>query len=74
MLDLQLLIDPNAWCHLIEDTLLPNGPVKIWTFTDPSDVRLTNLGSGSMHSLRACTMVAKNKCGPWCEPVQHMST
>jgi hypothetical protein len=73
-LDLELLRDPNAWCYLVEDTLLPSGPVKTYTFTDPSDVSLTNLTSGSMHSLRACTMVAKNQTGPWCEPVQHMST
>lgn len=73
-LDLELQVDSNAWCYLVEDTLLPNGPVKTSTFTDPNDVTLASLTSGSMHSLRACTMVAKNQYGPWCEPVQHMST
>ena len=71
---LKLLHDPNAWCYVVEDTLLPNGPTKTSTFTDPDDAVLTSLGSGSMHSIRACTMVAKNQTGPWCEPVQHMST
>jgi hypothetical protein len=71
---LELLHDSAAWCYLVEDTLLPNGPTKTYTFTDPDNVVLVNLTSGSMHSLRACTMVAKNQTGPWCEPVQHMST
>ena len=74
LLGLQLLVAATSWCYLVEDTLLPNGPVKTYTFTDPNDVVLTGLTSGSMHSLRACTMVAKNKTGPWCDPVQHMST
>lgn len=66
--------DRNAWCYLIEDTQLPNGPVKIYTFTDPANAVLPSLVSGSMHSLRACTMAAKNQTGPWSDPVQHMST
>ncbi len=73
-LKLELLLDPNARCYLVEDTLMSTGTVTIHTFTDPNDVNLINLTSGSMHSLRACTMVANNKCGPFCEPVQHMST
>ncbi len=73
-LGLELQHDPAAWCYVVEDTLLPGGTVKYSTFTDPDNVVLDELPSGSMHSLRARTMVAKNLTGPWCEPVQHMST
>ena len=73
-LGVQLQRDPKAWCYLIEDTQLPNGPVRVYTFTDPNNAVIPGLTSGSMHSLRACTMVAKNQTGPWSDPVQHMST
>lgn len=73
-LGVKLQHDPNAWCYLIEDTVLPNGPVRIVTVTDPDDAVLTGTASGSMHSLRACTMAARNQVSEWSEPVQHMST
>jgi len=73
-LGLKLQHDPNAWCYLIEDTQLPNGPVRTVTVTDPDNAVLTGTASGSMHSLRASTMAARNVQSEWSEPVQHMST
>jgi hypothetical protein len=73
-LAVKLQHDPNAWCYVLEDTLLPNGPTRTVTFTDPDNAVLTGTASGSLHSLRACTMAARNVQSEWSEPVQHMST
>jgi hypothetical protein len=73
-LGLELQVADHAWAYIVEYTALPGGAVKTATFTNPHDVTLTGLTSGSTYSIRVLVMGSGNQVTEWCAPVSAMAT
>ena len=73
-LGLELEVADNGWAYVVEYTAQPGGAVKTATFTNPHDVTLTGLTSGSMYSIRVQVMGSGNQVTEWCAPVSAMAT
>jgi hypothetical protein len=73
-LGLELAVADNAWAYVVEYTAQPGGAVKTATFTNPHDVVLTGLTSGTTYSIRVQVMGSGNQVTEWCAPVSAMAT
>ena len=60
--------------YVVDYTAQPNGAKQSATFTNPHDVVLMGLTSGTMYSLRVQVMGSGNQVTEWCDTVQHMAT
>jgi hypothetical protein len=73
-LGLELSAADNAWAYIVEYTALPSGAKLTATFTNPHDVTLTGLTSGTNYSIRVMVMGSGNQATDWCDAVTHMAT